>query len=221
METETYLKILREEIHSVVMATTDEKGLPVTRVIDIMLQDDKGIYFLTAKGKAFYRQLMNKSYVSLSGMTSGTNSMSKKAISIAGSVRNIGSDKREEIFKKNPYMATIYTSFESRTALNVFCLYKGQGEFFDLSTKPITRKSFAWGGKEIQTYGYRINEDCNACGLCLEKCPQNCIRTDEPYEIIQENCLHCGNCMEICPQQAVLNTKENEQIASTRIYVNN
>ncbi|MGQ1909109.1 4Fe-4S binding protein [Marinifilum sp. RC60d5] len=208
IETKTYLKVLAEEIHSVVVATTDEKGLPVTRVIDIMLHDEDGIYFLTAKGKAFYTQLMDKGYISLSGMTAGVDSMSKKAISVAGSVRNIGSEKREEIFKKNPYMADIYPSMESRTALDIFHLYKGQGEFFDLSTKPITRGIFAFGGKEIQAFGYQITEDCNACSLCLEKCPQDCIRIGEPYEIIQENCLHCGNCKEVCPIGAVIKLEE-------------
>ena len=204
MDTKNYLKILVEEIHSTVIATIDENGLPATRVIDMMLYDDKGIYFLTAKGKAFYKQLMNKGYISLSGMTADAGTLSKKAISVVGSVRNMGSEKLEEIFDKNPYMAEIYASAESRTALEVFCLYKGQGEFFDLSTKPITRGNFAFGGIEVQSFGYRITEACNACGLCIEKCPQNCIIIGEPYKIVQENCLHCGNCEDICPENAVI-----------------
>lgn len=208
METRDYLKILAEEIHSTVIATTNDKGLPVTRVIDIMLHDDEGVYFLTAKGKNFYKQLMSKGYISLSSMTSGAGSMSKKAISIAGSVRNIGSDKLEEIFEKNPYMAEIYLGMESRTALDVFHLYKGQGEFFDLSTKPITRRSFAFGGKAVQAFGYQITDDCNACGLCLEKCPTDCISVAEPFLINQENCLHCGNCLEVCPAEAVIKLEE-------------
>lgn len=46
-----YLKYLVEEIHTTVMATVDNKGLPVTCAIDIMDYDDTGLYFLTAKGK--------------------------------------------------------------------------------------------------------------------------------------------------------------------------
>lgn len=46
METKDYLKILKEEIHSTVIATVDREGLPVARVIDIMLVDDNStIYF--------------------------------------------------------------------------------------------------------------------------------------------------------------------------------
>lgn len=202
-DTKSYLKILVEEIHSVVVATIDEKGLPATRVIDMMLYDNDGVYFLTAKGKSFYKQLMNKGYVSLSGMTIGSDSMTKKAISISGSVRNIGTKKLDEIFDKNKYMADIYASTESRKALEVFCLYKGRGDYFDLSTKPISRGSFVFGGKKVENFGYSISNDCNECKLCLEVCPTNCIEISTPYKIIQEHCLHCGNCLEICPQGAV------------------
>lgn len=64
METD-YRKILVEEIH---VATLDENSHPVTRCIDIMLYDEKGIYFLTAKGKNFYTQLMKQKYISLSAI---------------------------------------------------------------------------------------------------------------------------------------------------------
>ena len=203
MNTKDYLKILSEDIHSVVIATVDENGLPASRVIDIMLYDDDGIYFLTARGKAFYKQLMLKAYVSLSGITNETDSMARKSISLSGSVRNIGTEKLEVIFAKNPYMATIYPSMESRTALEVFCIYKAQGEYFDLSGKQIVRKSFAFGGKELQNFGYYITDLCNGCGRCLEKCPSNCIEKGEPFTINQEHCLHCGNCADVCPQNAV------------------
>ena len=204
MNTSTFFHILTEEIHSVVIATIDKNELPSTRVIDMMLYDEDGIYFLTAKGKSFYRQLMDRPYISLSGLTGGADSMSKKAISISGAIRNIGTEKLDLIFKKNSYMNEIYPSPESRTALEVFCLYKGQGEYFDLSTKPITRESFSFGGQALLQFGYSITNACTACGLCLEKCPQQCIDVGTPYFINLQQCLHCGNCMEICPADAVV-----------------
>ena len=51
---EKYLQMIQQDIHSVVFAATDKKHFPVTCVIDIMLSDKDGFYFLTAKGKAFY-----------------------------------------------------------------------------------------------------------------------------------------------------------------------
>ena len=113
-----------------------------------------------------------KPYISLSGMTYGTNTMEKKAITITGTVRVAETDKLSEIFIKNPYMAEIYKTNESREALEVFCIYRGQGEFFDLSTKPITRISFSFGGAEDLKTGFIINENCTGCGACIKRCPQ-------------------------------------------------
>ena len=68
MRTQDYLKIIHEDIHSVVVATLDNDGRPVTRVIDMMLHDENSLYFLTAKGKEFYKQLMEQQYIAISGM---------------------------------------------------------------------------------------------------------------------------------------------------------
>ncbi len=204
METAQYLKVICEEIHSVVVATLDKEGHPVTRVIDMMLHDDNSLYFLTAKGKEFYRQLMEQKYLSLSGMSGGEGSMSKKAVSVHGNVKNIGKEKLDEIFEKNPYMAEIYPEEESRMALEVFQLYQGQGDYFDLSTKPITRGTFSLGGTQQMQSGYYITDQCRGCKICYSKCPQKCIDLNsKPLVIRQENCLHCGNCMEVCPFGAV------------------
>ena len=75
MQDMNYLKKLVEEFHSTVVATIDHKGLPQTRAIDMMLYDEKGLYFLTAKGKDFYQQLINQHYISLTALKN------KKAIS--------------------------------------------------------------------------------------------------------------------------------------------
>ena len=91
-----------------------------------MLWDDKGVYFLTAKGKAFYEQLMEQQYVSLSA-TEG-----KRSVSLQGRIRNIGSERLDEIFEKNVYMKEIYPA-DTRSALEVFWIYEAEGEYFDIS----------------------------------------------------------------------------------------
>lgn len=168
METKDYLKILKEEIHSTVIATVDREGLPVARVIDIMLVDDNSLYFITAKGKEFYHQLTEKPYVAISGMCGGEGTMNKKAISIRGKVRNIGSSRLSEVFEKNPYMAEIYPEEESRMALEAFQVYEGNGEFFDLSVKPIHRAGFVLGKeghKSVHIGGFFITHKCQECCL--------------------------------------------------------
>ncbi len=207
METKDYLRILKEEIHSTVIATVDEKGRPVTRVIDIMLADEESLYFITAKGKAFYSQLMESPYVAISGMCGGEGTMNKKAVSIRGQAVNIGSEKLEEVFRQNPYMAEIYPQEESRKALEVFQVAEGTGEFFDLSVKPVYRDFFVLGtGRQEtgQAGGYVITDRCRGCRICYSRCPQKCIdMSSRPFVIRQEHCLHCGNCMSACPFSAV------------------
>ena len=63
MNAEQYLKYLVEEIHTTVVATVDDEGLPVTAAIDMMDFDENGLYFLTAKGKGFYDRLTKRGYM--------------------------------------------------------------------------------------------------------------------------------------------------------------
>lgn len=203
MDTEEYLQILHKEIHSTAFATVDESGLPQVRIIDIMLVDDDSLYFITAKGKEFYRQLEKQKFVAITGMTSGSgDSLTKKAISIRGKVRNVGQHLLNEVFEQNPYMKEIYPK-NARHALEVFQLYEGQGEYFDLSSKPIYRDIFTLGDKKAEHSQYVIDEKCIGCNECTKICPEQCIDKGAPYFIRQENCLHCGLCLESCPSNAI------------------
>lgn len=214
MKAEDILYYLQKKIHTTVAGTIDEDGFPCTCAIDMMDADESGLYFLTAKGKAFYRRLKNSGYLALTGIK-GSDSMSSVAVSVRGKVKEIGSTRIPVLFKKNPYMNDIYPTPESRKALTVFRLYEGNGEWFDLSKKPIERFSFSFGHTENRPEGYFITKDCTGCRKCTEVCPQNCISFDTvPAVIRQEHCLHCGNCMEICPQKAInrgVRSKEYEQ----------
>ena len=203
MTTLEILRILQRDIHSTVFATLDEHGLPQTCVIDLMLADDDGLYFLTAKGKSFYRRLMAEPFVAISGMKGG-DTLSTTAISVRGPVRNIGKKRLAEIFEKNPYMAKIYPSEKSREALEVFQLYKGQSEYFDLAQLPPYRQSFSFGGETVHQTGYRIcGEKCIGCQTYRDVCPTGCISETVPRLIDASRCLHCGNCLEACPAGAV------------------
>ena len=134
MTKKQYLNLLVNEFHSATMATIGADGHPVTRIIDLMLWDESGVYFLTAKGKSLYTQLMEQKFIALSATAE------KRAISLRGKIKNIHSEKLEEIFERNPYMKEIYPDEISREVLEVFQIDKCQGEYFDLSQKPIYRQ---------------------------------------------------------------------------------
>ena len=224
MEPKDFLAFIVNEIHTTVTATVDDDGLPVTAAIDMMDSDEGGLYFLTAKGKSFYDRLKKRGFLALTAIR-GEDTMRSVAVSVRGRVRELGPELLPRLFEKNPYMAEIYPAEASRTALTVFKLYEGAGEWFDLSKKPIERAQFTFGGEDpvdpanpaedaeradrtapdaLTETGYRITDACVGCGTCLGVCPQQCIDdSDVPFTIRSENCLRCGNCFELCPAGAV------------------
>lgn len=94
MTKKQYLNLLVNKFHSATMATIGADGHPVTRIIDLMLWDESGVYFLTAKGKSLYTQLMEQKFIALSATAE------KRAISLRGKIKNIHSEKLQEIFEK-------------------------------------------------------------------------------------------------------------------------
>ena len=115
-----YFAFLVDEIHSVIAATVDENGLPVTCAIDIMDWDENGLYFLTAKGKNFYHRLKRQKYIALTGVK-GEDTMSSTALSIGGKVTEVGAERLLQLFRKNPYMHEIYPTAESAAGNGLIC----------------------------------------------------------------------------------------------------
>ena len=207
MDYRHYFEFLVNEIHTVILASLDPFGGPVTCALDLMHQDQDGLYFLTARGKGLYRRLSLDPRIAFTALK-GADTMSSAAVSLRGRVREIGPDMLPLLFKKNPYMAEIYPDESSRGCLTVFQIYAGKGEFFDLSKRPIFRESFGFAnGHEVnaQSARYVITDKCDGCGRCLRVCPQGSIVIkDGKGMIAPEHCLRCGECRSVCPQQAVV-----------------
>ena len=203
MEAKEYLVYIVNEIHTTIVATVDDEGLPVTAAIDMMDSDENGLYFLTAKGKGFYDRLIKGGFLALTAIK-GQDTMSSVAVSVRGKVRELGYERIPALFEKNPYMHQIYPTEDVMRALTVFQVFEGTGEWFDLSKKPIERASFTFGGAQEKKEGFFITDACIGCGSCLQVCPQCCISTlSIPFRIEQAHCLRCGNCMTACPAGAV------------------
>ena len=196
MGTKEYLQMMRE-IKDCTFATLDGEGRPATRIIDVMRVEEDGLYFLTARGKDFYSQLMEQQFVSVTGLTKNW-----EMLTLRGRVKRVSQELLTRIFETNPSMNGVYPG-DSRNILEVFCLYEGQGEYFNLSETPVYRETFFLGHPAEHKKGYEITDSCISCGICAGLCPQQCIDAGEPYAIRQENCLHCGLCVENCPAEAI------------------
>lgn len=199
-----YLDRLVNTIHTTVLATVGSDGYPHTCAADMMYFDERGLYFLTARGKSLYRRLTENGKVSITGIK-GEDTMSSVSMTVVGEVEEVDRSYLDILLRNNPYMLKIYPTEESRKVLTVFRVFKGAGEWFDLSKRPIERSSFEFGGMKKESSGYTISNRCIGCGACSEACPQNCIDPSSvPYKIIDNNCLRCGRCFEVCPSSAVI-----------------
>lgn len=191
------LKQAREVIDGV-LSTVDEDGNPQSRVIDIMLIDDETVYFLTARGKDAYKELIAHPQVSY------LNLKDNKSVRITGIAKRLENQKEwiDKMFEENRYMNNVYPG-DARYILEPFCIEKGEIEVFDLTQKPIYREKFTIGNWKIKEKGYRISGECIECGTCKDLCPQQSISEGTPFEIAQNHCLHCGLCYENCPSEAI------------------
>ena len=182
-------------------ATVDEEGAPQVRNISAVHYEPDAIYFFTARGKDFCRELLSAGRVQILGYT-----RYKEMIRLSAKAEPAPDEEQEKwirtIFGEQPYLSNVYPG-DTREIGIVFVIRNAQIEYFNLGVNPIFRESYTVGKGQIAEKGSEITEKCIGCGTCMKHCPQRCIRQGEPFEIQQENCLHCGNCFEHCPVSAI------------------
>lgn len=189
-------------------ATVAKDGSPQIRNISAIHYEKNGLYFFTARGKDFCKQLLCDGRVQVLGYTKY-----KEMIRLSGKAYPVEKEEQEKwidaIFAEQPYLANVYPG-DTRKIGIVFAIKDAAIEYFHLGVHPIFRETYYMGDAERCEKGYYITEKCIGCGTCFKHCPQECIEKGKPYYIEQNHCLHCGNCMEHCPVQAVVPKREIE-----------
>ena len=200
MDAQTCLKKL-EYVGVPAFATVDSDGAPQLRNISAIHYEADSLYFFTARGKDFCKELLADGRLQILGCTKY-----REMIRLSG--RAVPLPKSEQarwidtIFAEQPYLANVYPG-KTREIGMVFAVHGGEIAYFNLGVNPIFRQSYSLGGGKVTPKGYVITENCIGCGACLPHCPQNCITPGAPYAIQQQHCLHCGACFAHCPAGAV------------------
>lgn len=182
-------------------ATVAEDGSPQVRNISAVHYEKDAVYFFTARGKDFCRQLLCDGRVQVLGYTKY-----KEMIRLSGRAYPVEKEAQktwiDAIFAEQPYLANVYPG-NTREIGIVFAIKDAAVEYFHLGVRPIFRETYHMGDAKKREKGYDITERCVGCGVCLKNCPQGCIKKGQPYHIEQNHCLHCGNCAEHCPVRAI------------------
>jgi NAD-dependent dihydropyrimidine dehydrogenase PreA subunit len=50
----------------------------------------------------------------------------------------------------------------------------------------------------------KINDDCIACGTCVDTCPVGAISEGDPIYTISDDCTDCQACVDSCPVAAIV-----------------
>ncbi len=180
-----------------VSIATVRDGRPDSRIISLQQMTDGNIYFMTSRGKPFYRQVKEFPYIAASSLLEDTH----HSIRLRARAEECTDEAiYREYAEKNPGTMAMYRYNTALIAL--FRLESGSGEILHLYRDDMVRRlRFGFGGEKPDPMTYYISEACNGCGQCFDNCAEQAIyqSADGRYHIREMDCDDCGICYSKCP----------------------
>ena len=171
MNAQTCIRKLRY-VCSTSMGTVDAHGNPQVRIINIMhVEPEKGeIYFVTARGKNFYRELQNGKEVAITALT-----RYQEMIRVNGIPERVPDTRQKKwldrIFEENQIMNNVYPG-NSRYVLEVFCVKKAVIEYFNLGVHPYSGNVIQSGKKPKEAADLWLQRPASAVGNAFRPAPR-------------------------------------------------
>lgn len=197
---------MMEELDTYSFATVDAQGHPHVRIISALHFEPDAIYFYTARGKNFARELQESGgkleILAYSEERNDTIRLSCTAEVVPADEQRHWIDVQ---FSEQSYLYNVYLGETNEIGI-MFVVRNGEFEWFNLASKPITRECLPFGQGIVHEKGFRIDESvCISCGTCENVCPQHVVHMGEngTYVIDEAHCLHCGKCFEHCPVEVI------------------
>lgn len=163
MDLNTCLKKM-ELVGVLAFATVDEEGAPQIRNISAIHYEPDALYFFTARGKNFCKELLADGRVQILCYT-----RYKEMIRLSGKVYAVDEGEqikwRDRIFQEQPYLENVYPKDTKEIGI-VFCIDHAQVEYFNLGVNPIFRETYALGNVIVKEKGYDITDKCVGCKKC-------------------------------------------------------
>ncbi|MCD8051265.1 MAG: 4Fe-4S binding protein [Clostridiales bacterium] len=172
MDAQTCLKKL-QYVGVLAFSTADSYGNPQVRNISAIHYEPDAMYFFTARGKNFCRELLSDGRVQVLGYT-----RYKEMSRLSGRAIPVSQEERQKwtdiIFTEQPYLANVYPGDTGKIGI-IFEIRDAEIEYFHLGVNPIFRESYTIGKGTVRPKGYRITDACISCGKCVKVCPQRAI----------------------------------------------
>ena len=180
-----------------VSIATVKDGKPQTRIISLQRMSDGNIYFMTSRGKPFYRQLKENPWIAAGSLLEDTH----HSLRINARTEECNDPAiYAEYAVGNPGTMRMY---RNNTDLIVLIrLAAGHGEILHLYRDDMVRRlRFGFGGETPPPLTYYITDACIGCGACYDSCAEQSIErtADGKYRIRPMDCDDCGICYTKCP----------------------